>query len=189
MRTLAFLLLLLCPTAALAMPPPEVESPLYGRHHLAVELQAGAGTPLGVGGLALSVDLRKQIALEAGAGWSVDGPQAALMTRFRRVTGPWGAGLGVGGSVGPYKHGWDDVDPLTGKANNVHQEASWHPGWWINVEGFTEWRGLSGWRVRGGAGFAWLLNRAGCVGTDVEACGRMPTVGAFFAGMAVGWGR
>lgn len=188
MRILA-LLLFLMPTAALALTPAEVPSSLYGRGHVALEVQAGAGTPLGVAGLAVSADLRKQIAVEAGAGWSQDGPQAAAMLRLRRVTGPWGAGLALGGSVGPYAHGWEEADPLTGKGTGFQYQASWHPAWWMNVEGFTEWRASSGWRVRGGAGFAWLLNRGSCVGADPGACGRMPTVGSFFAGLAVGWGR
>jgi hypothetical protein len=167
---------------------PSGPSPHYGPGHLAVEGQVGAGAPLGFAGLAGSVDLLTQLAVEVGVGLGRDGPQAGALARFRRVSARWAAGLGVGGSVGPYHNSWGDVTPLYRVPTGVQVAASWHPAWWVNVEGFTEWRDASGVRIRGGLGFAWHLNRADCFG-DHAACERMPVFGTFYATIAVGFGR
>lgn len=160
----------------------------YGPGHVALEAQGGAGTPLGVVGVAASVDLLTQLAVEAGGGWSLDGPRGGAMVRIRRVSDKWAAGLGFGGSVGPYASSWGDVTPLYGLPTGIEKSATWHPAYWANVEGFTEWRGVSGVRIRGGLGFAWHLNRADCYG-DQAACERMPVLGTFYAALAIGLGR
>ncbi len=167
---------------------PSGDSDRYGPGHLALEAQVGAGTPLGLVGLAVSVDLLTQIALEAGGGWSLDGPQGGAMARLRRVSGKWAAGLGVGGSLGPYARTWGDVTPIYRLPTGIEKSASWHPAYWTNVEGFTEWRGVAGARVRGGIGFAWHVNHADCYG-DQAACERMPVLGTFYAALAIGFGR
>ena len=110
------------------------------------------------------------VALEAGAGITPSGPQAALNTWLRPVR--WQSFallLGGGISTGNYSP-FENADASDIRANipkeykdsivRMVKSAGWFPAYWGNVEVAAEWAFGNGFRLRPYAGVSKILNTA-----------------------------
>ena len=168
--------LLAGPTSAWAQRPLVVEARL-----------APIGSPSGVLGVGLSYSVQPWLAVSAGAGFGVWGPQFDVMARLRAVSvtnasGSYGFYLGVGGSEGAFEYVLD----------YEHTSRAWKHAWWGNLElGFEkQWYDVVSLRVY--VGNEWNLSRNSGTchkdgRTDLAACGDDGHTWPYL-GVAMGYG-
>lgn len=90
------------------------ESNSWSEHPVALEIQAGVGTPLGLLGLAVDFSPLDWWSVGAGVGWDELGPQGALLTRLRLLGNTRKAlSLDTAFSYGDYK-GYNLIARLVG---------------------------------------------------------------------------
>lgn len=116
---------------------------------MVLEAQIGLGGPLGWFGAAADYSLHRFFSLNAGIGLGQSGIQIAGMGRLRAAFGNTAFGFGAGLSGGPYRGGALFAN---------ESDARWDTAYWLNTEGFWEWRAPTGFALRAFLGSGAMLN-------------------------------
>jgi hypothetical protein len=149
------------------------------------EAQLGLGAPLGLAGGAVEI-AGDRLALSAGGGLGVSGPQVAVTARYRfRLARIFNISVGAGVSAGPYE--W--VEPLV--FDNPARKH-WDTAFWANGELGFEIGWPIGFHARPFLGVGSILNRqAGvCVGDTATFCQSSHSGDGFilpYAGIAIAY--
>jgi len=132
---------------------------------LSLDAQAGVGTPLGFGGVAVDATPSPYFTIGVGVGGSKSGAQGALMGRLR-ILSESGTGIAFGGGV---SFGAYDASPLFEWDTSTRWH--WSQAVWANIEMSVEHRWPSGFELRGFWGTALLTNKtaSSCSEVDLEA--------------------
>jgi hypothetical protein len=122
---------------------------------VALDVQAGVNSPLGVYGVALDVSLARHFAAWAGAGLTST-PVAALGARFRQPLGrAWALGLGLSFAVESY----GQTNQYANLGNGMEiLSRSWAPAYRVGVELSAAYRSAGGFGLRPFVAAGWILN-------------------------------
>lgn len=145
--------------------PPRLPDPWATRPFM-VEGHLGAGTPVGILGIALDYSPWSLLGLNLGIGLGVSGPEYAFTSRIRllrlgrrtHVALYLGAGLSANAYDQPSYINWIPVDGSQSESASERAHFHWDIAYWTNLEAGVEIRLRSGISLRPYLGVSRLLN-------------------------------
>ena len=135
----------------------------WAHRTISLELNAGLGTPLGFGGVAMELTPVRYVSLVGGVGVGKTGAQVAGMLRLRAPIGRVGIEVGTGISRGAYDGPAGGTFCFDSGCPTYHYDAAK----WLNLEFALDYNSVASrmyFRFFGGVGY--LLNPTDCSYSD-----------------------
>ena len=145
-------------------PPVPVRPTHFTDRPLALEAMLGAGTPVGLVGGVLEYSLVDPVAIGAGVGTGVAGPEGAVILNLRPLFWNGRAAHAIGATLAWSGGNWDDspVEILpdmghqSSEARALEQHRTYTFAQWVQVDAGYELRTRGGFSLRVAYGVAWL---------------------------------